>query len=308
MLNKTTQNIRHRGMSKFDRQAILMLSPQILGFVLFTLYPILWVIRLAWYDYDGITLKFIGFDNFIRVFTRDPLYWKSILNTIILSFGKLAIELPLALILAVFLNEKWLKGKSFLRTMFFLPNIVSPAIIGLIFGFIFSTFNGFVNEILMHFQAIDAPINWFSNKWLAMLVIMIASIWQGFGINMLFFLSGLLNIPQELYEAADVDGANVCQKFVHVTLPLLAPVMRVICMLAILGSMKISDLVLVLTNGQPAGGTEVVMTYIFKNTFAYGNMSQIPQIGYSACLGLVTSIIIGLITLYYNHISKKATM
>lgn len=295
-------------MSKSDKQAIFMLSPQILGFMLFTLYPILWVLRLAWFDYDGITLKYIGFDNFIRIFTRDPLYWKSLLNTIIISFGKLVVELPLALIVAVFLNEKWLKGKSFLRTMFFLPNIVSPAIIGLIFGFIFSTFNGFINEILMQLRTIDAPINWFGNKWLAMIVIMIASIWQGFGINMLFFLSGLLNIPQELLEAADIDGANVCQKFVHVTLPLLAPVMQVICMLAILGSMKISDLVLVLTNGQPAGGTEVVMTYIFKNTFSYGNMSQIPQIGYSASLGLVTSIIIGLITLYYNSISKKMTM
>lgn len=279
-----------------------MLSTQIIGFLVFGIYPILWVYRYAFYDYDGIREIFIGMENIVRVFTRDIHYWKSLVNTFIIAYGKLIIELPLALILAVMLNMK-IAGRSFFRTMFFMPNIISTAIIGLVFSFIFGSFNGIVNNLLIELKLISEPINWFANKPTSMLVIIVASMWQGFGINMLFFLAGLQNIPTELYEAATIDGATGSYQFWHITLPMLAPVAQIILMLAMINGIKIMDLVMVLTNGMPAGETDVVMLHIYKHFFPEGTL---PQLGYASALGLVTSIIIGIITVIYFKLSKKA--
>lgn len=285
-------------------QSYLMLLPQLIGFFVFGIYPILWVFRLAWFEYNGVSeARFVLFDNFIRLFTRDGAYWASLVNTLILSFGKLIIEIPLALILAVVLNHK-LKGRHFFRTMFYMPNVISVAIIGLVFSFLFSTFEGIVNNTLLNFDLIARPVNWFGYKWTAMFVIAFASIWQNFGVNMLFFLAGLQNIPTELYEAASIDGASKFQQFRKVTLPLLAPTLQIVLMLAILGSIKVTDLVLVLTNGMPAGQTEVVMTYIFKRFFSY-NGTSIPDIGYASAMGMITAIILAIITGIYLKITKK---
>lgn len=290
--------------SKNAIQSYLMLSPQLIGFIVFTIYPVYWVLRWAWYDYDSVQATFIGFDNFIRIFTRDERYWQSLLNTVVLAFGKLAVEIPLALLLAVLLNGK-LRGRNLFRTVFFMPNIVSVAVIGLLFYFLFATFEGIVNNVLLDLGMIVESINWFGGKWTSMFVIAIASVWENFGINMLFFLAGLQSVPKDLYEAAEIDGANRLQQFTRITVPMLAPVIQVVMMLAIIGSLKVTDLVLVLTNGQPGGSTEVVMTYIFKFFFRFGEGPDALQIGYAASMGLVTAILIGMITAVYFWLTRR---
>lgn len=283
----------------------LMIAPMLIGFCVFTVYPISWAVRYAFFDYDGIEAVYVGLDNFIRVFTRDPGFWTALLNTFILTFGKLAIELPLALFLAILLKNS-LKGSGIFRTIFFMPNIISQAIMGLIFFFIFDTANGFVNNVLLEWSMISEPINWFGAKWTAMAVIALVSIWQGFGINMLFFLSGIQGIPQDLYECASLDGAGKWKSFIHITLPMLAPTMRIILMLAMIGTMQTTDLVLVLTNGQPAGKTEVIMTYIFKYFFSYGSATTIPQFGYATACSLVLAVILGGLSGVYLKMTKKS--
>ena len=176
---------------------------------------------------------------------------------------------------------------------------------GLIFFFIFDTANGFVNNVLMEFGI--EPVNWFGHKWTAILVIAIVSIWQGFGINMLFFLSGIQGIPADLYECASLDGANKWKSFVHITLPMLAPTMQVILMMAMIGTIQTTDLVLTLTNGQPAGQSEVIMTYIFKYFFSYGNTVNASQYGYATAAGIVLAIILGGLTAVYLKVTQKST-
>lgn len=286
-------------------QSYLMISPLTIGFILFSVYPIVWVLRYAWFEFDGVTSHFIGLDNFIRVFMRDGDYWSAVWNTIILSLGKLSVEIPLALLVAVFLNMK-IRGSAAFRVIFFMPTIISTAIIGLIFYFIFASYNGILNNVLLDLHLIDAPINWFNDKWRAMTVLAVASIWNSFGINMIFFLTGLQTIPVDLYECAVIDGANGPQKFFHITLPMLYPIMQIIIMLALIGSMKVTDLVLVLTNGQPAGDTEVVMTYVFKYFFNTDGEVKTPEIGYASALGMVTACIIALITLVYLWVTRRA--
>jgi raffinose/stachyose/melibiose transport system permease protein len=169
----------------------------------------------------------------------------------------------------------------------------------------FDPFNGSVNLILKTFHFIDRNINWFGDKWSADLVIVIASVWRGFGINMIFFIMGLQNIPPEIYECASLDGVNVWTRFTRITLPMLAPVFKVVMMLFIVNAMKISDLVLVLTNGQPGGATEVVMSYAFKYFFSYGNADALRQYGYSSAIAIVTAIIIGIIVGSFFKATKK---
>ena len=284
----------------------LMIAPMLIGFCVFTVYPISWAVRYSFFDYDGVEAAYVGMANFVRVFTRDPGFWAALGNTFILTFGKLAIELPLALLLAILLKNS-LKGSGIFRTIFFMPNIISQAIMGLIFFFIFDTANGFANNLLSEWNLINQPINWFGAKCTAMSVIAFVSIWQGFGINMLFFLSGIQGIPNDLYECASLDGAGKWKSFIHITLPMLAPTMRIIFMLAMIGTMQTTDLVLVLTNGQPAGKTEVIMTYIFKYFFNYGSGSTIPQFGYATACSIVLAIILGGFSVIYLKMTKKSS-
>lgn len=303
----TSFSSQKHNLRKDGIQAYLMLLPMLVGFALFTIYPMFWLIRWSWFSYDGMTTaQFIGFDNFIRAFTRDPQYWGSLLNTFYIVAIKLLIEIPFALFLAVVLNSQK-RINSFFRTIFFMPSIVSSAIVGLVFFLMFEPFHGSINYILKACGLIGTNINWFGSPYLADWVIIIASVWRGFGTNMIFFIMGLQNIPQEIYECADLDGAGVWKKFSKVTLPMLAPVMKVVLLLAIVNSIKMSDIVLVLTNGQPAGKTEVVMSYTFKYFFSYGAADSISQYGYSSALAEITAIIIGLITAIYFRATKNSS-
>ena len=286
--------------------AYILMAPMLLGFLVFTIYPIVYVLRWSFFDYDGFTnAKFIGIENFVRLFTRDANFWSSIANTAIITLGKMAFEIPLALVVAVFINAKT-KINSFFRTFFFMPTIVSMAIVGLIFSILFASYNGIVNTLIMNMGITAERINWFGDKWLAIAVIIFATVWSHFGINMVFFLMGLQSIPKELYECADIDGANRVQQFFRVTIPMLKPIMQIILMLALVEGMKMSELVLVLTNGQPGGQTEVVMTYIYKYFFPTDSMAGgLIQYGYASSLAVVTAIIIGFVTLLYLKLSKN---
>ena len=286
-------------------QAVMMISPMLVGFIVFTYLPIIYIIRYCVYNYDGYSkLTFIGLDNFVRIFMRDPAYWESLLNTVVLSAGKLIIEIPLALLFAVLLN-KGLKGSGFFRVMLFLPTIISTAIIGLIFSLMFSAFRGVINTILMDIGLIAAPIDWFGSKWSAMAVLGMASIWCYLGINIIFFLMALQSVPAELYECAKLDGASASRTFFTITIPMIGPIFRIVLLNAIIGSLKVNDLVLASTNGQPGGRTEVVMTYVFKYFFGYSGRRV--EVGYASAMAVVTGVFLGIITLIYLKSSNKMT-
>lgn len=293
----------HRRLIGDNLQAFLMILPFLLGFILFSYVPIVYILRYAFTDYNGYgAYNFTGLQNFVRLFTRDADFWKSLVNTVLLTAGKLIVEIPLALLLAVFLNKK-LKGTAFFRVTLFLPAIISAVVIGLIFSLMFASYNGMINGILQNIGMISKPINWFNTKWKAMLILGIASVWQNYGINMIFFLMALQSIPRELYECASIDGASGVKQFFKITLPMIAPIFQSILLMAIVGSLKICDLVISCTNGQPGGTTEVVMTYIYKSFF--GKSGRNIEIGYASAMSIVTAIFLGIVTFIYLRASKK---
>ena len=298
-------NSKRRGYG-INFQYFSMILPQLIGFFVFSIYPIYWIIKLSFFQWPGYgNMSFVGIQNFTRLLNgSNPEFWTALANTLFLTFGKLAVELPLALFLALFVNQKFLKGRDFFRTVFFLPTMISAAILALIFSFIFASHNGIINSLLTKMNLIESPINFWDTRLKGMLIIAIASIWQGFGINMIFFLSGLQSIPEHLYESATLDGANNAQQFWHITLPQLAPILQTVFMLAMVSTMKVADVVMVLTNGAPGGKTDVLMSYVYKKFFQVSGFR--PQYGLAASIGVISALIIAVITVMYLYATRKA--
>lgn len=282
-----------------------MIATQIIGVLVFTLYPMGWAFHKAFYYYTGVPSEtyFTGLENLKTVFA-DTTYWKTWLTTLEFCVIKLCIEFPFAMILAVILNSK-IKGKGFFRAMFYLPNIISVAIIGLMFSNMFDFF-GFINAILMKLGVITEEIYWFGSFKTAMTVLVSGSVWTGFGINTLYFLAGLQNIPTELYESAYLDGASKFKVFTKITLPLMGPVLQTIILLGINGTLHVGEYVLVTTNGAPGGQTLSVLAYqISKFVPGFMDSSIVANLGYGCAMAIITSILMCLIALGYNKLSQK---
>ncbi|MGN0180223.1 MAG: carbohydrate ABC transporter permease [Monoglobaceae bacterium] len=282
----------------------VMISTELIGFLFFTLYPILWALRLSWFSYDGIpsNTRFIGWDNFVNIFTNDVTYWKAVLTTFQFALIKIPIEIPFALFLAVILSKKF-KGTGFFRTMFFMPNVVSIAIVGLVFSNMFSHF-GVINSMLSDVGIIKEGIDWFDHKWTSLAALAFTDTWHTFGVNLLYFLSALSNISEEIYESARLDGAGRFTTFFKITLPCIAPVFQVILMMSIVGTLGTSDIILVMTNGAPAGQTFTVMPYM-TSKFVPGFADSSANIGYGCAVSVITALIMVAITLVYNKLSKR---
>jgi ABC-type sugar transport system permease subunit len=288
---------------KDSTQAVLMILPMLLGFLVFTYIPIIYIVRFAFFNFDGAAAAvFNGFDNFIRIFQRDKPFWESMLNTLILSGGKLFIEIPLALLFAVLL-QKGIKGAGVFRVALFMPTIISTAIVGLVFSLMFASYQGVVNTMLQNIGLINKPIEWMGSKWLALTVLGVASIWAYVGVNMIFFLMALQGVPTEMYESAELDGCVGFKRFIKITLPMIGPIFRVVLLNAIIGSLKMNDLVLASTNGQPGGKTEVIMTYVFKYFFGYAGRRR--EVGYASAMSVITGVFLGIVTLIYLKSSNR---
>lgn len=289
--------------TKNDIQSYIMLSPQIIGFLMFSIFPLIWAIRLSWFSYNGIAeqTRFVGWENFVTLMS-DTSYWSSLANTFLFFLMKLPLEIPLAMFLAVLLSKK-IRGAGFFRAMYYMPHVISVAITALVFTNMFSYF-GFINGWLQKLSITDLPIEWFGTKFKAMFVLVLADTWRSFGVNVMYFMAAIQNVPEDVYEAAKIDGAGKLTTFFRITLPLIAPVMQVILMMSVIGTLGTNELVLVLTNGAPGGTTHTVKSYIFQN-YAPGMADMNVNIGYGCAMSLVTGLILAAITLTYMKFSEK---
>ncbi|HDN67663.1 MAG TPA: sugar ABC transporter permease [Firmicutes bacterium] len=283
----------------------LLCAPTLTLFLVFMVYPVLYLVRLSFYQWDGITqMRFIGLENYRRLLT-DPIWWKALGNALIYVLAKLLIELSLALGAAVALNTK-LKGRTLFRSILFLPVVTSTAVMGIVFVGILSPFEGVFNLILMKLGLLSQFHDWLGDPNTALYTVIGVAIWHDLGINMVLFLAGLQSIPEYLYDAAKIDGAGSWQQFLHVTLPMLKPVALIIVMLSVIGSFKVFDIVNVMTNGGPYYASEVVTDYMFKYGFAGRGLGAtvVAQQGYAATIGIGLFVIIAVFTFIQLKISK----
>lgn len=266
------------------------------------IYPIAWAMNHMFYDYPGYGDKtFIGLGNFVRLLS-DDLYWQSVVNTFVYAGGKILVTIPVSLALAVILNKKF-RGRHFLRAVYFMPTVVSTAVIAVVFYIIFNSYNGILNQFLVKLGLDSIP--WLGADY-AMLSAIIVAIWGAIGNYMLLFLAGLQGIPEDLYESASLDGANGIQKFWYVTIPMLGPVLQMIMMLAIIAALKGYESIMVLSEGGPFGKTEVMYLYVYKLFFPLSTESYVQEeVGYGSAVSFVTALIVGVITLIYFLISRR---
>ncbi len=289
---------------KKERVSYLMLLPNVIMFAVFTVYPLLWVLRYMFYDYRGYGEPvFIGLENFARVF-RDTVFWKSVGNTFIYVFGKLILTIPIAFLLA-FLLQKNTRFNAVSQSVIFTPTIMSQAVMALIFYLLFNTYNGEINHILVSLGIIDQNVNWLGVN-LAMLTVIILAVWGGVGNYMVYFIAGLTGISTDVYESARLDGANSVQTLFRITLPLLAPVLKMILMLALVISFYDMQSIMVLTEGGPMNATNVMFLYIYQLFFPVSAGSTVIQeFGYGAACSLIAAGIVGIFTGTYLILAKR---
>ncbi|GAA0179146.1 sugar ABC transporter permease [Clostridium sediminicola] len=268
--------------------------PTITLYLLFTGWPIINSFYYATLNWSGLGVNkdFVGMANIIAV-AKDPYFWNAFFNSFKYMFGIVPLQLMLGLALALIVNNKALKFSTAYRTLFFLPVVTTASIVGIIMIFILGT-DGPVNFIATNLGLIDQPVNWLGDPKYSLVTVILVGTWKGLGTNMIYWLAGLQSIPNELYEAAKVDGCNRKQTFRHITLPLIIPIGSVIALLNVVGSLKVFDIIKTMTNGGPFFTTDVVSTYIYR--YAFSSEMGMPRLGYASAAGIffgITIIIIG---------------
>lgn len=299
---KTDTKIRlGRNYRQKERACYVMLAPQIIGFLVFSIVPMLWAISLSCYNYDMIRMHFTGLENF-KILLTDKAYWTALGNTFLYAIMKIPLELPLALVLAVVLS-KIKRGAGIYRAVYYLPHVISIALVALVFSNLFGVF-GVINSAFVKAGFNMLGYNWFKTKLSSMSVVVIADIWMSFGVNVLYFIAALANIPEEVYESAELDGATAFQTFFRITIPMIAPTLQIILMLSIIGTLGINEIIIVMTNGAPGGSTYSVQSYIFQN-YAPGIANGNINVGYGCAMSLVTGLILASVTGVYMKLSSK---
>ncbi|RCX23115.1 carbohydrate ABC transporter membrane protein 1 (CUT1 family) [Fontibacillus phaseoli] len=277
---------------------LIFVIPAFVLFLAFFIYPVFTAINNSFTSWNGISknINYIGFDNYVTAF-NDVAFWKSVRNNVYFILFSCLIQVPLIVIFSLLIaNVKKLKGLY--KTAVFMPSIMSTAVIGILWGFIYNPDFGLANEILGVFGV--SPVYWLSDKNWAMISILITNAWQWTGFYIVMVLAAIIAIPKELEEAAAIDGATGFQRATRITIPLIMPIISVVIMLSIAGAMKAADIVLVMTKGGPAGSTDVMATYMIRyaiTSFKHGFGNSI------AVLIFVFTIIITV--LYQVLISKR---
>lgn len=285
---KTREKMRKKALMRENLTGYAFLLPNIAGFLTFTLLPVLASFILAFCQWDIITdIKFVGLKNFITLI-QDKLFWKYFYNTLFFMMG-IPVGMAVSLILALLMNHA-LKGIVIYRTIYFMPVVSSMVAVALLWRWIYNPDFGLLNSFL-RMIGFKNPPQWLASTVWSKPAIMIMWIWKGAGYNMLLYLAALQGVPQQLYEAASIDGANAWQKFWHVTFPMLAPTNFFIVVMGIIGGFQAFGEIYVMTGGGPAGSTTTIVYYIYNNAFQWFKM------GYASAIAWFLFFIMFIVTL-----------
>lgn len=258
--------------------ALLFLSPTLVVFSVFVVFPVLFSFYLSFHEWNMFSTEraYVGLDNYARML-RDPEFWAVFRHTAVYTFGTVPLNMALALAVAFALNGK-LAGKKWVRAACFTPVIISSVAAAVIWRWVFDPNLGLLNHVL---QAIGLPaVNWMNDPTAAMAALIIVGVWKTFGVNMVLFAAGLSGIPDTYYEAAEIDGAGGWSKFWNITVPLLSPTTLFILVLSVISSFQVFDLVYVLTYGGPLGSTKVLVFYLYEHAFRFFNMGYASAVAY----------------------------
>ena len=272
--------------------ALIMMTPALAGLGLFLVWPAVYAAYLGFTDYTlTFPIKppnFVGLQNFIRMFTQDPAFVQSVINTIYFVALVVPVQVVLSLCLALLVNKK-VRGAKIFRAVFFFPTIMALVVVSVIWSLLYKP-SGVINAMLSRFGI--GPIPFLTSSALAMPSIVLTSVWQGAGFHMVIFLAGLQAIPKRLYEAASIDGANAWQKFRHITLPQLKPTTMVVVVITTIYAFRVFVQPFVMTHGGPNGATRSIIMSIYENGIDSWNL------GYSCAMAVFFFLMVLLISIF----------
>jgi multiple sugar transport system permease protein len=278
--------------------AMIFLAPTLVGMALFTFLPIIGSLILAFFRWDIISApQFVGFANFASL-AQDPTVRVSFLNTIVFVVVAVVLQLGIALSLASMLQARMPSGlRVFLRSTFFFPLVLSAASVSIFMRYMFNEQFGVVNWLL---SLVGIPaVPWLTSPVASAAVVVLVYVWQNFGFSFLLFLGALTNIPKELHEAANLDGATGWKQFSNVILPLISPTVLVASVMAIISALQVFDQPYVLTNGGPGDSTRTAVMVIFESAF------QQLEFGEASAIGLVLTVLILAVTALQFRLSRR---
>ena len=282
--------------------AYSFIAPNFIGFAVFTLVPLVFALILSLLTWDGANpISFTGLDNFIRL-SKDGAFWRALGNTFLYTAGVVPLTMATALFLAILLNQK-IKAKNFFRTVAFFPYVASLVAVAAVWNFIFSPTLGPVNNLLSFL--IRLPVErlpqWAADRYWAIPTVIFFSVWKNMGYYMVIYLAGLQGINAELYEAAGIDGANGRQKFLHVTLPQLAPTTFFIMMMLIISSFKVYDIFINIFAGGNNVLTDTTRVLVYQ---IYNTAFRFLEFGYASAIAMVLFVLVLGITLVQFRFEK----
>lgn len=276
----------------------LFILPNLLGFLIFTAVPVVAGFIYSFTNYDGFrTMDFIGLKNYMDLF-KDSYFKISLLNNFYFTLVSVPLSIIAGLMLAVVLN-RGIKGKTFFRSVAYFPNLTSVVAVGVVWIALFNANSGPINQLLKTF-GVDNPPLWLSSTVWAMPAVIIVSVWQSAGYHMVMFLGGLQAIPNDLYEAAAIDGANKKQQFFNITIPMLSNTIFLVTVLAVIGSFQVFAIIDVMTEGGPGRSTNVLVYRIYQEAFMNS------KFGYASAMAFFLALIIFIFTVVQFKLQKQS--
>lgn len=305
-IGKSVKHIKRPSLKKMKNMkaikdnmiCILFLLPAISLYTFFFINPVIKSAYLSVVKWNGIPLvpkKFVGIQNFKILFT-DPAFHKSLYNVSIFIVVSFLIIMPLAYLLALLVSSNFLKGKRFFKTVYFLPSILPSAATGLMWTLILYKSGGALNTLLIKIGLGGATQDWLGNPKISIITVALVNAWVFTGYNMLIFVAGLTSIPDDLLEAAEVDGASKFRVQLNVVLPLMRESFKIFAVLAIVGSFKVFDIIYIMTGGGPGGATDVPATLLYDQAFKYNNF------GYGSATGMFILVAAVFFTIVLNKV------
>ena len=283
---------------KWNREDIkwgyLLIAPTMIGLIVLNVYPLIKTLILSFSKTHPFGYyEFSGFDNYIQMFQNSE-FWKATWNSIYFCILTVPVGVFLALIVAVLLNGK-IKGRGIFRTIFFLPMVVAPAAVAMVWKWMFNSDYGIINEML------GTHVNWTTNPHIVMIACAIVAIWSALGYDAVLLLSGIQNISKSYYEAASLDGASKIQQFFRITVPMVSPTLFVVIIMRLMASLKVYDLIYMMVDqSNPAITSAQSLMYLFyRESFVANNK------GYASAIVIWTVLLIGIVTVIQFIGQKK---
>ncbi|GCE45267.1 multiple sugar transport system permease protein [Thermosporothrix hazakensis] len=297
---KAVAEKQRRGWSQKEKKEVFwgytFILPQLLGMLVFSIFPLISVFVLSLTQWDGLgDIHFVGFQNFIDQFTGEDLRI-ALARTVYYTVLTVPIGLFIALMLSLALNN--VRGKSFYRLLYFMPYVTGSVAVGVIWSWLLNSDLGLINNLLKGWFHIDG-IGWLTDSRYVIPSLAMVGIWQGLGFNIVLFLAGLQGIPQTYFEAARIDGANRFQTFWRVTLPLLTPTIFFTTVISVINSFQVFDLTFILTDGGPGKDSYTMVYHIYNLGF------KSSQYGSASAVAVILFLILMVLTLIQFRLQRR---